>query len=123
MYLPLFSFTGNWALTEDSSTHTPIIRLQAYFRNTLPPGNYPYPFGHGSDKWIAYETANEVHFYLGPDGRIFVATWSAAGDEARRGLYTRAVTPEFQGSWEWQDAAGERQRPVQPSQPVAERAG
>jgi hypothetical protein len=109
MYLPLFSFTGNWALTEDSSTHTPIIRLQAYFRNTLPPGNYPYPFWHSSDKWIAYETANEVRFYLDPDGRIFVATRSAAGDEARRGSYTRAVTPAFHGSWEWQDSAGKRQ--------------
>jgi hypothetical protein len=109
MYLPLFTFTGNWSLTEDTRTHTPIIRMEAYFRNSLPSGNYPYPFWHSSDKWTAYETANEIRFYLDPKGQAFVATRSAAGDEGRRGSYTHAATPAFQGSWEWRDADGKQQ--------------
>jgi hypothetical protein len=109
MYLPLFTFTGNWTLAEDARTHTPIVQLEAYFRNTLPPGNYPYPFWHSADKWTAYETANEIRFYLDPKGQVFVATRSAAGDDGRRGAYTHAVTPAFDGSWEWQDAGGSQQ--------------
>jgi hypothetical protein len=106
MYLPLFVFTGNFSLTEDPRSHTPIVRIEAYFRNTLPSGDYPYPFWHSADKWNAYEIANEIRFYFDPDGRIFVATRGNGGDDARRGPYPHATTPAFDGSWEWRDTDG-----------------
>lgn len=109
LYLPLFTFTGKWSLSEDKSSHAPIVHIEAYFRNALPGGDYPYPFWHSADKWTAYETANEIRFYLDPQGQIFVATRGSAGDEGARGAYTHAMTPAFDGSWQWQDAAGNLQ--------------
>lgn len=104
MYLPLFVFTGRWSLAEDKRSHSPIIQVEAYFRNALPPGNFPYPFWHSADKWRAYETANEIRFYLDPRGQIFIATRDAAGSDEHRGDYAHVTTPAFDGAWQWQDA-------------------
>lgn len=104
MYLPLFAFTGRWSLDVDQRSHSPIIRLEAFFRNGLPPGDFPYPFWHSSDKWHAYETTNEIRFYLDPHGQIFVVTRDAAGSEEHRGPYAPATTPAFDGAWQWRDA-------------------
>jgi hypothetical protein len=109
LYLPLFTFTGRWSLDEDKRSHTPIVRVEAYFRNALPSGNFPYPFWHSGDKWRAYETANELRFYFNPKGRAFVITRDAAGSEESRGAYAPATTPAFNGSWQWQDADGNLQ--------------
>jgi hypothetical protein len=109
MYLPLFTFTGRWSLDEDKRSHSPIIRVEAYFRNGLPSGDFPYPFWHSSEKWHAYETANEIRFYLDPRGRIFIATRDAAGSEQGRGPYAPAMTPAFDKAWQWQDANGNLQ--------------
>jgi hypothetical protein len=109
MYLPLFTFTGNWTLTEDPGTLTSVIRLEAYFRNKLSSGSYPYPFWHSADKWTAYEGLNELRLYLDKEGRAFVATRSDAGSETGRGPYIHAMTPAFKGSWLWQDADGIQQ--------------
>jgi hypothetical protein len=106
MYLPLYTFTGRWSLDEDKRSHTPIIRVEAYFRNALPSGDFPYPFWHSADKWKAYETSNEIRFYIGPKGKAFIVTRDAAGSEDRRGVYAPAVTPAFDGSWQWLDANG-----------------
>ncbi len=106
MYLPLYAFTGHWSLDEDKRSHAPIIRMEAYFRNALPPGDYPYPFWHSADKWNAYEASNEVRLYLDPKGLIFVATRDAAGSDEHRGTYGHVTTPAFDGQWQWQDANG-----------------
>lgn len=106
MYLPLYTFTGRWSLAEDKRSHAPIIRLEAYFRNILPSGDYPYPFWHSADKWNAYETSNEIRLYLNAKGLAFVVTRDAAGSEERRGAYTHATTPAFDGDWQWHDASG-----------------
>lgn len=106
MYLPLYTFTGRWSLDEDKRSHAPIIRLEAYFRNTLPAGDYPYPFWHSADKWNAYETSNEVRMYFNPQGTVFAVTRDAAGSDDKRGTYSHAVTPAFNGAWQWQDAGG-----------------
>jgi len=108
LYLPLFAFTGHWSLDEDKRSHTPIIRLEAYFRNALPSGDFPYPFWHSADKWNAYETANEIRFYIDPAGQAFIITRDAAGSEERRGAYAHAMTPAFDG-WQWRDAGGNLQ--------------
>jgi hypothetical protein len=103
LYLPLFTFTGRWSLDEDKRSHSPIVRLEAFFRNALSAGDFPYPFWHSSDKWHAYEVANELRFYFDPQGQIFVVTRDAAGSEERRGPYSPATTPAFDGAWQWRD--------------------
>jgi hypothetical protein len=109
MYLPLFSFTGRWSLDEDQRSHTPIVRVEAYFRNALPTGDFPYPFWHSADKWNAYEVANELRFYLDPNGMAFVVTRDAAGSNDRRGAYAHVNPPVFDGAWQWRDADGNQQ--------------
>jgi hypothetical protein len=57
MYLSLFTFTGRQWVNEDPREYIKVIHIEAYFRNAMPPGEYPYPFWHSADKWNAYETA------------------------------------------------------------------
>ena len=106
LYLPLFSFSGRWSVDEDRRTHTPIIRVEASFRNALPPGDYPYPFWHSAEKWMAYETANELRFYLDEQGLTFLVTRDAAGSDAWREPYRLVTPPAFDGAWLWRDADG-----------------
>ncbi len=106
LYLPLFTFTGRWSVDEDHLSRTPILRLEGYFRNALPSGTYPYPFWHSSAKWSAYETANELRFYLASDGKIFVVTRGAMGSEDRRGPFAHVTPPAFAGDWQWHDSGG-----------------
>lgn len=106
LYLPLFSFSGRWSLDEDRWTHTPIIRVEVSFRNALPPGDYPYPFWHSGGKWMAYETANELRFYLDEQGLVFLVTRDAAGSDAWREPYKLVTPPAFNGPWLWRDADG-----------------
>ncbi len=109
LYLPLYCFTGRWSLENDKRSHVPIIRVEAYFRNILPFGDYPYPFWHSADKWHAYEASNEIGFYLDSKGLAFIVTRDEAGSEERRGAYTVARTPAFTGAWQWRDATGRLQ--------------
>jgi len=44
MYLSLFTFTGRQWVNEDPREHIKVIQFEAYFRNAMPPGEYPYPF-------------------------------------------------------------------------------
>ena len=106
LYLPLFSFSGHWSVDEDQWTHTPIIRVEASFRNALPPGDYPYPFWHSAAKWMAYETANELRFYLDEQGLAFLVTRDATGSDAWREPYRLVTPPAFDGAWLWRDAEG-----------------
>ncbi len=109
MYLSLFTFTGHYTVDTDERDHVGVIRIEAYFRNALPPGEFPYPFWHSADKWNAYETANELNFYLNHDGQVFVVTRSAAGSEANRGPFAHVTPPAFDGHWQWTDASGHTQ--------------
>jgi hypothetical protein len=61
----------------------------------MPPGEYPYLFWHSAHKWNAYETANELKFYLTPAGQVFVVTHSQGGSEAARGPYAHVTPPAF----------------------------
>lgn len=106
LYMPLFGFTGKYAVGHDARENVDFITVEAYFRNALPPGDYPYPFWHSADKWNAYETANQLKFWLDAKGRIFLATRSDGGSEANRGAYAHVTPPAFDGKWQWVDAAG-----------------
>jgi hypothetical protein len=109
MYLSLFTFTGHWSIDEDPREHIAIIHIEAYFRNAMPPGEFPYPFWHSADKWNSYETANELKFWLDKDGQVFMVTRSIGGTEAGRGPRPRVAPPAFDGKWQWTDASGHTQ--------------
>jgi len=103
LYLSLYMFTGKYGVSE-APDGTKVIAVQAYFRNALPAGNYPYPFWHSDKKWDAYEKSNEVRFHVAEDGRIIFAGRFDGGSESERGPYAlqaaiaachaRALTPE-----------------------------
>jgi len=112
LYLSLFSFTGRWSVGHDDRDKIDFIRIEGYFRNGLPAGEYSYPFWHRADKWTSWETANEVKFYLDHAGRIIAATRSSSGSEAARGPYAHVITPAFDGKWQWTDASGQTQPKV-----------
>ncbi len=82
--MPLFWFTGKWAVGHDDLNNLDVIRIEAYYRNALPSGDYPYPFWHSADKWSAYEAANELRFYISDD-RIVAVTRGAAVARQRVG--------------------------------------
>jgi hypothetical protein len=109
MYLSLFTFTGRWSVDTDPREHVGVIHIEAYFRNAMPPGEFPYPFWHSAEKWNAYETANELKFYLNHDGQVFVITRSLGGSEANRGSFAHVTPPAFDGNWQWTDASGHLQ--------------
>lgn len=113
MYLPLVAFTGKWRVVHDDRENVDIIKLEAYFRNELAAGEYPYPFWHSAAKWNAYETMNEVNFYLNQDGKIFVGTRGDSGSNQSRGPYTHVAHEAFQKDhWLWTDENGKAQPEV-----------
>lgn len=113
MYLPLLTFTGRWSIGHDDKENLDTIRLETYFRNALPSGEYPYPFWHSTAKWSAYETMNRLSLYLNDKGRIFVATRGAAGSNDSRGPYAHVQPPAFvKDQWLWTDADGKQQPEV-----------
>jgi len=112
-YMPLLTFTGRYSVDRDERDKLDIIRVEAYFRNALAPGEYPYPFWHSSDKWNAYETMNRVNFYLNDAGKITVITRASDGSDANRGTYARIQPPAFvKDQWMWTDASGHQQPQV-----------
>jgi hypothetical protein len=109
MYLSLFTFAGHWSVETDGHDHVGVIHIEAYFRNAMPPGEFPYPFWHSADKWNAYESANELKFYLNHKGQVFVVTRSVGGSEANRGPFAHMTPPAFDGHWQWTDEHGNLQ--------------
>ena len=113
MYLPLMTFTGKWSIGRDDRENLDIIRVESYFRNELPAGEYPYPFWHSANKWNAYETMNQVNFYLNDKGQIFVATRGDGGTNTNKGQYAHVEHEPFQKDrWLWTDESGKQQPEV-----------
>ncbi len=107
LYLSLFWFDGTWSVAHDDRDDTDLIRIGAFFRNDLPPGEFPYPFWHSSDKWSSYETTNQINFYIDSDALAFAITRSTGGNEAARGTpLVHHVPPAFDGNWQWTDGEG-----------------
>ena len=112
-YLPLMTFTGRWTIARDELENLDVIKVESYFRNALPPGEYPYPFWHSADKWNAYETMNQLSFYVNDKGRVFAITRGAKGTDANRGEYARVQPPAHtKDQWVWTDADGKQQPEV-----------
>jgi hypothetical protein len=108
LYLSLFWFDGTWSVSHDDRDDVDIIHVGAFFRNKMPPDEFPYPFWHSADKWSAYEHANELNFYVDPSGSVFAVTRGAGGNEAARGEeLTHQEQAKFEGKWVWSDDSGE----------------
>lgn len=111
LYMSLYMYTGKYRVG-DGPDGLRMIAVQAYFRNGLPPGRYPYPFWHSDGKWAAYETSNELRFYFGKDGRVVFSARSDEGSDEARGPYARVDRPDFLGEWMWPDDRGGAQPAV-----------
>jgi hypothetical protein len=109
MYMSLFTYTGKWSVDTYEPEHVKVMHIEAYFRNAMPPGEFPYPFWHSAAKWNGYETTNELNFYLTRDGKVFIVTRAKGGSEADRGSYAHVTPPVFDGNWQWTDANGQLQ--------------
>ena len=112
MYAPLFMFNGKhtveWVPTEKRF----LIRLEAAFRNRLPPGQFPYPFWHEEEKWATYEKANGFMLWVDPASqRIQAAQFT---DRAPTPMLqpVQHVTHAFEGHWLWTDDRGRTQPAV-----------
>lgn len=105
MYMSLYMFTGKVRVQQAPDGLT-TIGVQAYFRNKLPPGRYPYPFWHAPAKWLAYEKANEIRFRMNHDGKVIFAYRADIGSNEARGPYEHVEHPYFLGEWMWRDETG-----------------
>jgi hypothetical protein len=106
MYMSLYMYTGKVAV-EDAPDGLKVVGVQAYFRNGLPPGRYPYPFWHSAAKWDAYEKSNQLRFRMEKDGKVVFAYRTDIGsEEARPAGYAHVERPPFLGEWMWRDDKG-----------------
>ncbi len=105
LYMSLYMYTGKYRV-EDAPDGLKVIGIEAYFRNGLPPGRYPYPFWHSSAKWDAYEKSNELRFRVRKDGKVEFAYRTDKGSEENRGPYAHVERPPFLGDWMWRDDKG-----------------
>lgn len=112
LYAPLFMFNGNHRVEWMPGENQFVIRLEAAFRNRLPPGQFPSPFWHDAREWAAYQNANGLLLWVQPQtGRIHVAQFT---DRAGTPLLqpVQPVARAFDGQWLWTDAAGRTQPAV-----------
>lgn len=110
LYMPMMSFTGKFTLERDARDNLDVIRVEAYFRNAMPSGDYPYPFWHNDSTWGSFEAMNFMNFYLDDKGRVIVMTRSAGGSNADRGPYAHVTPPAFvKDQWTWTDSSGQQQ--------------
>jgi hypothetical protein len=110
LYLPLFMFTGEYAISFDPTERLYAARVPALFRNALDPGQYPYPFWHDGKKWADYQAANQVTFWIDPAKiQIVMMQFSAQGKPDPRLTSAPHTQPAFDGKWMWTDAQGQTQ--------------
>ncbi len=105
LYMSLYMFTGTYRV-QDAPDGLKTIAVQAYFRNGLPAGRYPYPFWHNETKWEAYEKSNELRFRMAKDGKVIFAYRADTGSEDKRGAYAPVKHAPFVGAWMWPDDKG-----------------
>lgn len=108
LYMSLYMYTGVYRV-ETAVDGLTVIGVQAYFRNGLPPGQYPYPFWHSNEKWKAYEQSNELRFRVDKTGKVVFAYRADVGSNDNRGPYAHVERPSFLGEWMWRDDSGSAQ--------------
>ncbi len=108
LYMTLYMYTGKFSVA-DAPDGLKTVVVEAYFRNAMPPGRYPYPFWHSDKKWDAYEKANVLRFRMTPDGRVRFAYRADTGSNDNRGPYKHVERPPFYGEWMWPSDNGSAQ--------------
>ena len=112
LYAPLFMFNGKHKVEWVAEERKFVVRLEAAFRNRLPPGQFPYPFWHEEAKWSAYENANGWLLWVDPvSTRIQAAQFTRRADNPLL-QEVQSVKHEFKGDWMWTDSAGRTQPAV-----------
>lgn len=112
LYAPLFMFNGRHTVEWVAHEKRFLIRLEAAFRNRMPPGQFPYPFWHEEEKWATYEKANGFMLWVDPaTAKVQVAQFTSRAPNAM--LHTpQPVTHTFNGNWMWTDERGRTQPAV-----------
>jgi hypothetical protein len=112
LYAPLFMFNGKHTVEWVPEERKFLIRLEAAFRNRLPPGQFPYPFWHEDDKWNTYEKANGFMLWVDPTSRRIQAAQFT--DRAPNAMLhqVQPVQHAFDGNWLWTDEKGRTQPAV-----------
>lgn len=109
LYLPLFMFTGQATQELNEQEGWLLLRAEARFRNTLKPGEYPYPFWHAESKWVAYNDANELVFTIDvKSAKVLGVQRSTIGkDNPDLKLARQAAPRKFKkDEWMWRDDNG-----------------
>jgi hypothetical protein len=110
MYAPLFMFNGRHTVEWVAEEKMFLVRLEAAFRNRLPPGQFPYPFWHDDAKWGMYENANAMLLWIAPDTvKIKVAQFTDRAPTARLQPVEAVKHAKHEGAWMWTDESGQTQ--------------
>ena len=110
LYIPMFMFTGDYEISFDATERLYRGRAAALFRNSLDPGQYPYPFWHDAKKWADYQAANQITFWIDPAKvKIVFMQFSAQGKPDPRLTSAPYARPAFDGKWLWTDSEGQPQ--------------
>jgi len=80
MYLSVFTFTETWSVDGEPRGHVTVIRIEAYFRNALPPGEW-----HSTDKCTRPPT-------------FVVARSQGAAAKRHEDPYAHVTHPAFDGN-------------------------
>ncbi len=106
LYLSLFMFSGEHSVEYVQRERMYLIRLQAGFRNRLPPGQFPYPFWHDEAKWGVYQTTNSILLWVDPKtAKVVIAQFTERG-AGNSVVATQPVSHKFDGNWMWTDRDG-----------------
>jgi hypothetical protein len=113
LYIPLFMFDGQYKVVFHEREKMYLATLNTGFRNRLPPGQFPYPFWHDSNKWLVYEGARTLLLWIDPvNAKIRAAQFSVNGDAMPGRTEVKVQTPAFDGKWLWTDQNGQTQPAV-----------
>lgn len=113
MYAPLFMFNGRHTVEWVAHEKMFLVRLEAAFRNRLPPGQFPYPFWHEEAKWAMYENARSMMLWISPDtATIKVAQFTDAAPTPLLQPVVAVQHEKYQGPWLWTDEKGHTQPAV-----------
>lgn len=112
MYAPMFMFNGKHTVRWVPEEKRYLVRLEAAFRNRLPPGQFPYPLWHEENKWATYEKANGFMLWIDPNAARIQAVQFT--DRAPNAMLqpVQHVRHEFDGRWMWTDERGNTQPAV-----------
>lgn len=113
MYAPLFMFNGKHTIEWVPEEKMFLVRLEAAFRNRLPPGQFPYPFWHEDAKWAMYENANSFMLWLHPQSAsIRAAQFTDRGKNEKLQPVASVKYDKYEGPWLWTDDKGRTQPAV-----------